>query len=94
MAEAPRFPRPVELAILPNGQRLQASPAFARWLDQFLTQTNVAIAATDAASLAPVVMPFQAVNTGVSPIFHTAPARADLAPLARACEPQKGLAPL
>lgn len=106
MASLPRFPRPVEIAILPNGTRLQMSPVFARWLDQFTTETSILVDYVSLEELAPVsrgvatpqeIMPItRAVLRAetLPPVSKASPAERTLAPLARPCAAIKGLAPL
>lgn len=41
MADAvPGLPRPSHIGIMGNGDQVAMSPYFARWLDQFVRQTN------------------------------------------------------
>lgn len=54
MAKLPPFPRPNFIGIGQNGQRIQMTQEFARWLDQLRFQTDINTAASGNGSTAPV----------------------------------------
>lgn len=94
MGKIPSFRPRSALGVQRQDGLVGPSPEFLRWLDLVVRWTDDTGGFVDLQELAPLVMPSQPVNTGVSPIFRPAAAQRDLAPLLRTCAPQNGLAPL